>query len=594
MIAKENCWDPQMSTELVEHILLFKLFDSMIKDELPGYSSSADIFRINAGDMESLMALDLSSGLEQPSLPENNRLIDIICKHTRIVKYKKGDVIIKQGDYGNSAFFIASGKVAVILPPGLPEYQLEQPSDQKIGLLETVKKMWQQPCYPEQRGLQKSNSAYSAREWQLHLDNVNDALKKYEHAELHSGEMFGEVGALGRTARTSTIVAEIYCELLEIRWQGLRDLRLLSSDFRKAIDDLYQKNSLLVHLYSLPLFSSLSNSEILLIAEHASFRTYGSFEWQADYKNKLESNSLTSQKSETLIVVEGGCADSIYLVSSGFARVSYKYNNGHQVLEYLGKGDIYGLETIIYNWKNNSRLHVKTSLYALGYADIIQIPGSIIERMVLPAMNGNEMDSYLSSELLQLFAKQKENSPVEELNTNEAVLDFMSDYHFINGSSTMLIDTDRCTRCDECVTACAVGHNNNPRFNRHGYRYDHFMVANACMHCKDPVCMIGCPTSAIQRNPSEGQIIINDELCIGCSTCANSCPYENISMVEARDSNGLVMRDEETQKSILKATKCNLCIDQPGGPACERACPHDALERIDIQDLPVMIGWMNR
>ena len=39
------------------------------------------------------------------------------------------------------------------------------------------------------------------------------------------------------------------------------------------------------------------------------------------------------------------------------------------------------------------------------------------------------------------------------------------------------------------------GHNNNPRFVRHGRTFDHFMIANACMHCMDPVCMIGCPTA---------------------------------------------------------------------------------------------------
>ena len=60
------------------------------------------------------------------------------------------------------------------------------------------------------------------------------------------------------------------------------------------------------------------------------------------------------------------------------------------------------------------------------------------------------------------------------------------------------------------------------------------MVANACMHCVDPVCMIGCPTGAIHRESIEGQVVINDRTCVGCATCANSCPYDNIQMVEIR------------------------------------------------------------
>ena len=45
-------------------------------------------------------------------------------------------------------------------------------------------------------------------------------------------------------------------------------------------------------------------------------------------------------------------------------------------------------------------------------------------------------------------------------------------------------------------------------------------MKTSCMHCADPVCMIGCPTGAIGRDAGSGNILINDETCIGCSTCA--------------------------------------------------------------------------
>jgi len=174
------------------------------------------------------------------------------------------------------------------------------------------------------------------------------------------------------------------------------------------------------------------------------------------------------------------------------------------------------------------------------------------------------------------------------------MLEFLVEYRYINGSATMLIDLDRCVRCDECVTACAKGHDNNPRFNRHGRRYDHYMVANACMHCADPVCMIGCPTGAIHRSSSAGQVVINDDTCIGCSTCANSCPYDNIRMVDVRDQNGAFILDQSMSAPIVKATKCDLCVDQPGGPACQRACPHDALKRVDMSDMGSLADWLDR
>ena len=118
------------------------------------------------------------------------------------------------------------------------------------------------------------------------------------------------------------------------------------------------------------------------------------------------------------------------------------------------------------------------------------------------------------------------------------------------------------------------------------------MVANACMHCSDPVCMIGCPTGAIHRTSMEGQVVINDATCIGCATCANSCPYDNIRMVDIRDANGNFILDEETNRPIVKASKCDLCVDQMEGPACQRACPHDALRRVDMRDLRPIVDWL--
>ncbi len=106
--------------------------------------------------------------------------------------------------------------------------------------------------------------------------------------------------------------------------------------------------------------------------------------------------------------------------------------------------------------------------------------------------------------------------------------------------------------------------------------------------------MIGCPTGAIHRSSLGGQVVINDDTCIGCATCANSCPYDNIRMVEIRNEGVGFIVDENTNTSIVKATKCDLCFDQLGGPACQRACPHDALRRIDMRDGPSLASWLNR
>ena len=123
--------------------------------------------------------------------------------------------------------------------------------------------------------------------------------------------------------------------------------------------------------------------------------------------------------------------------------------------------------------------------------------------------------------------------------------------------------------------------------------HERIMIANACMHCADPVCMIGCPTGAIHRGEFGGEVIINPVTCIGCKACFNNCPYEAIRMVEVRDQNGEFLTDNE-QNPIIKATKCDLCVEQPGGPACQRACPHGALARLNLNELDVLANWLKR
>jgi Fe-S-cluster-containing hydrogenase component 2 len=93
----------------------------------------------------------------------------------------------------------------------------------------------------------------------------------------------------------------------------------------------------------------------------------------------------------------------------------------------------------------------------------------------------------------------------------------------------MLIDLDRCTRCDECVQACVKTHDDGrSRLFLTGPRFDRYVVPTTCRSCLDPVGMIGCPVGSIHRG-GNGQIEIED-WCIGCARCARQCPYGAIQM----------------------------------------------------------------
>jgi Fe-S-cluster-containing dehydrogenase component len=258
------------------------------------------------------------------------------------------------------------------------------------------------------------------------------------------------------------------------------------------------------------------------------------------------------------------------LVIGGFGRVTVKLGNGERTLTYLREGDHFGLDELYDTWKTREHRMHETSLYALGYLQLLRIPYPALAELVFPKLAAP------SSRLIDAAAR-----PIEQ----DAFMEWAVDQRFINGTKTMLIDMEKCVRCDDCVVACAEAHEGNPRFIRQGATLDNWMVANSCMHCVDPVCLIGCPTGAIHRSMSGGAVIINDITCIGCGTCANACPYENIRVVPIREKSGAPVIDPSTQQPIMKATKCDLCSTLPSGPSCERACPHGALQRVDLASL---------
>jgi Fe-S-cluster-containing dehydrogenase component len=157
----------------------------------------------------------------------------------------------------------------------------------------------------------------------------------------------------------------------------------------------------------------------------------------------------------------------------------------------------------------------------------------------------------------------------------------------VQGQQLMLIDLDRCTRCGACVDACIGAHPDGlSRLYLDGMRIDKYLVPLTCRKCLDPVCMIGCPVGSIQRGQT-GEIQIRN-WCIGCSMCADQCPYGSIHMtdIELVDLTPLqrlaIPEGVELKQVSERAVVCDLCSSLPSrSPSCVYACPHDAAKRVD-------------
>ena len=520
-------------------------------------------------DFEMLMARPEIKSIESDAFPKTVSLDGVVRYDMRVNHYNAGDIVVREGDYGNSAFLILQGELVIARDPGIPADQLGRVKADRQGIGQRIANIWRNSWVPEVRdtdrfGQRTGASGPQSGKRGAFLQDVPAIMREQDTIILKEGTLFGELAALGRVPRSTTIFAEHPAVVMEIRWQGLRDIMKYDREWRRKINELYREAALESYLRQIEILDDVDSEDFSEIAKHCLFETYGTFDWNVTFRR--------GKPDEPVIAREGDYPDGLLVIRAGFARVSKEYGNGRRTLTYLGAGDMYGLEELYHAWKNpdSGDLSLNCTISALGYVDVIRIPVTVLEEHVFPNM------------------RQPSGSNLTLLDrtvADDALLEWAIDKRYMNGTQSMVIDMDKCVRCDDCVRACSATHGGNPRFRRDGQIFDHWMVANSCMHCKDPVCMIGCPTGAIHRSIETGTVLINDDTCIGCATCANSCPYSNIVMVPIRNKQGVPLIDTaESGQPIVKATKCDLCAGRPGGPACVRACPHDALSRVDFRD----------
>ncbi len=533
-------------------------------------------------------------------------LTDILRNDTRVLQLDPGDVVFREGQYGGCAYLVLDGQVRVLLQ------KMHSKSEPKRGLhrlsMEWIRSglhclSMKRPDRRRQPRKLAARAIHFARRGQgddarLFLQDVPRILDENASTVVAAGEMFGELAAVTRSPREFTVVAEVKTQVLEIRWQGLR---LLKQDpqFRQLLDERYRSEVLSTHLRETPLLRYLPNDDLAHLVAAAQFESFGNLEWYAEYRRGMDRAPATQIAREPLIAEEGSYAVGLWIVRSGFARLSRRQGAGHRTLAYLGKGQLFGLRELVHNYRlepGTTPLPYQESLRAIGYVDAVCIPKQAVYDHVLPYIRRVDLPQPIRSPRYQFGQPVLDATLIGDADgqIETGLLEFLVEKRLINGRQAMVIDTERCTRCDDCVRACAVTHGGQPLFERRGVQYGPWLVAQACMHCEDPVCMIGCPTAAIHRDTDAGTISINAQTCIGCKSCAESCPYDNIRMVTSVDTMGRTRIDQDNGLPILQATKCDLCSSAPHGPACQTACPHDALVRINLGDLNQVSRWMQR
>lgn len=99
-----------------------------------------------------------------------------------------------------------------------------------------------------------------------------------------------------------------------------------------------------------------------------------------------------------------------------------------------------------------------------------------------------------------------------------------------------------------------------------------FHYPATCNHCENPACVANCPTGAMYVDEADGTVQHDDTLCIGCETCAKSCPYQVPQLIAE-------------ENIVRKCDACKQLRDNGEEPACVASCIMRALEFGDIDEL---------
>jgi len=160
----------------------------------------------------------------------------------------------------------------------------------------------------------------------------------------------------------------------------------------------------------------------------------------------------------------------------------------------------------------------------------------------------------------------------------------------------LLIDIEKCSDCDACVTACheenGVTAHGRPATDAQWIRKLELRekatgrtlsLPVMCQHCAEPPCVDVCPTGASFKR-ADGIVLVDRHLCIGCRYCMMACPYKARSFVHQP----LSEQKPDVPRGQGCVESCTLCVqrvDRGERPACVEACKAEGRDALLFGDL---------
>lgn len=453
---------------------------------------------------------------------------------------KEGETLCRQGDPGNTAFIIKKGRLQVNVYPSAAELR--------------------QGWFGKLVGPERPEPII-----QVELTPAN--------------LIFGEMACLSGSPRSADVIAMESGEAWELRRNVLDRLMRLPSQ-KKKIESEYRKHSLDLVLRATWLFKELPPSEFKEIVNYL--------------RDRINFARVTAGQAITRL---GARASDFFIIRLGHLKVDVqRFGQDEGRFFSRGPGDIIGEISLLgltpedaYQTLDEVDGRLQRLLGQAG-PDIENALPAGFQAATCTALDYVEVARLNRGDFLQMvhrfpaIRRRLVAECLRQLKNDDEPAALMNEYvsqGLYEARSVLLLDLDRCTRCDDCVRGCIKRHGDEShgrpisRMVRDGQRFANYLVATACRSCDTPHCMTGCPVDAIHRG-KHLQIVIEDH-CIGCGLCAKNCPYGSIFMEPQVDLiNNLLIQP--------KAATCDLC-DSDGdrvepNPSCVSSCPHDAAIRM--------------
>ncbi len=143
----------------------------------------------------------------------------------------------------------------------------------------------------------------------------------------------------------------------------------------------------------------------------------------------------------------------------------------------------------------------------------------------------------------------------------------------------IISDPELCAGCKRCEKICSWVHYKvfskaRARVRVVKWETEGVYLPLACFHCETPFCVAVCPVGAIDKDES-GVIVIDEERCVNCRLCLNSCPFGMIDF-------------NPVARTVIK---CDLCKELGYEPQCVEECPTEALKFVPLDE---RIGLLKR